>query len=87
MERDSCQARTYVEAGEMTDVGEETSLAALDLTTLDANARARWLYKRRLYGMVNVRTDGQELYAARRVAAGYWWESYGPLAPGPRPVD
>lgn len=43
-------------------------------------ARARTLFKRRLHGMINVRTDGKHLYAFRRVAAGYAWESYGPLA-------
>ena len=52
---------------------------------VDADARARFLFKRRLHGMINVRTDGQALYAARRVATGYWWESYGPLTPAPRP--
>ena len=36
----------------------------------------RKTYKRRLHGMINVRTDGQKIVAARRVAAGYWWESY-----------
>lgn len=42
-------------------------------------ARARQLFKRRLHGMINVRSDGKQLYAFRRVAAGYAWESYGPL--------
>jgi beta-lactamase superfamily II metal-dependent hydrolase len=31
----------------------------------------RDLFKRRLHGMINVRTDGEEIYAARRVAATY----------------
>jgi len=34
--------------------------------------------------MINVRTDGQRLYAARRVSASYQWESYGPLVPAER---
>lgn len=42
-------------------------------------ARERHLFKRRLHGMINVRTDGKQLYAFRRVMAGYAWESYGPL--------
>ncbi|MEZ4299051.1 MAG: MBL fold metallo-hydrolase [Polyangiaceae bacterium] len=37
------------------------------------------LFKRSLHGMINVRTDGRDLYAARRVAASYQWESYGPV--------
>ncbi len=37
------------------------------------------LFKKRLNGMINVRTDGKNLYAMRRVTAWYWWESYGPL--------
>lgn len=40
------------------------------------NAR---LFKKRLHGMINVRTNGKDLYAMRRVNAGYWWESYGPI--------
>jgi hypothetical protein len=37
------------------------------------------LFKRRLHGMINVRTDGVNLYAARRVPANYWWEAYDPM--------
>ena len=37
----------------------------------------RELFKRRLHGMINVRTDGKQIYAARRVAAGYMSEYYG----------
>jgi competence protein ComEC len=50
-----------------------------------ADSRARLTFKRRLHGMINVRTDGRKMYAARRVAAPYQWESYGPLTPSPRP--
>jgi hypothetical protein len=28
-----------------------------------------------------VRTNGNKIYAARRVIAGYQWESYGPIKP------
>ena len=80
-------AATFVEAGETAETEGEASLERLDFTTLDANAQARRLFKLRLHGMINVRTDGQQLYAARRVAAGYWWESYGPLLPAPRPAN
>jgi len=78
-------AATFVEAGQGIVPEEELSLEGEDFRTTAANARARQLFKRRLHGMINVRTDGQALYAARRVAAGYWWESYGPLVPAPRP--
>jgi competence protein ComEC len=49
----------------------------------DPDATLRNLFKRRLHGMINVRSDGTRLYAARRVAAGYWWESYGPIPAAP----
>lgn len=74
-------AATFVEAGQEIDREEDTSLENEDFRTTEVNAKARRLFKRRLHGMINVRSNGQELYAARRVAAGYWWESYGPLAP------
>jgi hypothetical protein len=35
---------------------------------------------------INVRAAGTRIFAARRVLAGYWWESYGPLAPAPMPT-
>ncbi|MEJ2422206.1 MAG: MBL fold metallo-hydrolase [Acidobacteriota bacterium] len=58
-------AATFVEAGDV-----DNSIVT------DSGAEARRLFKRRLHGMINVRTDGEKLYSARRVAAGYWWESY-----------
>lgn len=63
--------------------GGET-LETLDVAAPDAFVKAHQLFKRRLHGMINVRTDGDHLYAARRVAAGYWWESYGPVTAVPR---
>jgi len=39
---------------------------------------------KRLNGLINVRTDGNNLYAARRVAAGYQFVAYGPLELAPR---
>jgi len=62
---------------------EEMDLVALDTSSPDANFLGRLLFKRRLHGMINIRTNGQKIYAARRVAAGYWWESYGGLTPAP----
>ena len=79
-------AAAFTEVGSETDLQEDVSLENADFRTAEANVRARQLFKRRLHGMINVRTDGQELYAARRVASGYWWESYGPLTPAERPA-
>ncbi len=49
----------------------------------DPNAQLRELFKRRLHGMINVRSDGSNLYAARRVVAAYQWEAYGPVPSAP----
>jgi len=49
-----------------------------------AMSKLRLLYKRRLHGMINVRTDGNKIYAARRVNAPYQWESYGDIKPSAR---
>lgn len=43
--------------------------------------QARRRFKKRLNGIINVRTDGENLYAARRVAAGYQFVTYGPILP------
>lgn len=76
-------AATFEEVGQSDSPNEAINLAELNFITIEANALARNLFKRRLHGMINVRTDGQELFAARRVAAGYWWEAYGPENPAP----
>jgi hypothetical protein len=46
--------------------------------------QARRRFKKRLNGIINVRTDGTNLYSARRVAAGYQFVTYGPIALAPR---
>jgi len=76
-------AATFLEA-DSTDRADSEALDDLDPDAGDANERARRLFKRRLHGMINVRSNGKEMYAARRVATGYWWESYGPLQPAER---
>jgi beta-lactamase superfamily II metal-dependent hydrolase len=77
-------AAAFVDSGE-TILPEEANLTldAIDFSSATANATARRLFKQRLPGIINVRTNGSEIYAARRVAAGYWWEAYGPLLPAP----
>lgn len=46
--------------------------------------RQRFLFKRRLHGMINGRTDDQTIFAARRLASPVAWEHYGPLKPAVR---
>lgn len=58
------------------DRGEATALDNLSVSSPEDRRETRIRFKRRLHGMINVRTDGVKLYCARRVAAGYWWESY-----------
>lgn len=48
-------------------------------TIRDEDLKKARLFKKKLHGMINVRTNGSDLYAMRRVNAGYWWESYGPM--------
>jgi len=79
-------AATYVDSDHtLEDIDADESLRDLDFSTADANRTARELFKLRLPGIINVRTDGQELYAARRVAASYCWEAYEPMEPAEHP--
>jgi competence protein ComEC len=60
-------------------VAEEERLRDASTTThITANRESneRELFKRRLHGMINIRTDGNILFAARRVASSYMWEWY-----------
>jgi beta-lactamase superfamily II metal-dependent hydrolase len=45
------------------------------------NARQR--FKKNLNGLINVRTDGSRIFAARRVNAGFQFETYGPSPAAP----
>jgi competence protein ComEC len=45
----------------------------------DEDLKKAQIFKKKLHGMINVRSDGKNLYAMRRVNANYWWESYGPI--------
>ena len=62
----------------------EGTLESLEITKPKIEASARRTFKKTLNGMINVRTDGNVIYAARRVGASYWWESYGPITPASR---
>jgi hypothetical protein len=79
-------AATFVDAGDALAVAaaaieEPITLDDLDFSTAAANRIARRRFKKVLPGIINIRTDGRVLYAARRVAASYQWESYGPIEP------
>lgn len=63
------------------DTSAETGLADLNFEEAAANIDARQRFKKKLPGIINVRTDGEHLYAFRRVQQGYQWESYGPIQP------
>ncbi len=76
-------AATFVETDEKPDESYEASLAEMSGAGDSVMSVARRFFKRRLHGMINVRSDGRRLYAARRVSGGAWWESYGPLTPAP----
>jgi len=79
-------ASSFEDVGE--NIKEEIKLSEEELKALDKDTllRLRKLFKRRLHGMINVRTNGEELCAARRVKASWCWESYGGIAPTPRSV-
>jgi hypothetical protein len=79
-------AATFVDAGDdeavaSAHIEELSTLGDLDFSDSAANSVARRRFKKVLPGIINIRTDGREIYAARRVKAGYHWESYGPIEP------
>lgn len=76
-------AATFSDAGDRAAVDEyePTTLGDLDFSSASSNKIARRRFKKVLSGIINVRTDGEEIYAARRVRASYQWELYGPITP------
>ena len=75
-------AATFTETGEVDEpVAEvpEDMDPGLMFSTAPLNSDARKRFKKALSGIINVRSNGRELYAARRVAAGYQWEAYEPI--------
>ena len=78
-------AATFVGDGATADPSEGTAIDGLDFTKATGNETARKRFKLLLPGIINIRTDGRELYAARRVNASYQWEAYEPAEPAPRP--
>jgi hypothetical protein len=77
-------AALFVDSGDpasVQDTGTVTTLGDLDFTKSEDNVEARQRFKKVLPGIINVRTNGQEIYAFRRIQQSYQWESYGPIAP------
>lgn len=76
-------AATFADAGDSAavDNNEPTTLGDLDFSSASSNAIARRRFKKVLSGIINVRTDGNDIYCARRVRASYQWELYGPIEP------
>ncbi len=75
-------AATFVDDSDAAvDENEPTTLGDLDFSSAAANKEARRRFKKVLSGIINVRTDGQHMYSARRVRASYQWELYGPVEP------
>lgn len=79
-------AATFVDSGEELEVIDSDLDGIDDFSTAESNLVARKLFKQSLPGIINVRSDGKDIYAARRVSAGYWWEAYGPIKPQPFPT-
>lgn len=78
-------AGRFVEVKDQAQAGAQQPSPAPGATpTESVDAKARRIFKRRLHGMINVRTDGVKIYAARRVSAKYQWEAY-EETPAPRP--
>ncbi len=77
-------ARTFSDIGEPDPAEsnpQDVRFHDLRFATSAENAEARRRFKLILPGIINVRTNGREIYAFRRVQTGYQWESYGPIEP------
>lgn len=76
-------AALFVDAGDPEALNNgadtKTELDDLDFSSSDANVEARKRFKKVLPGIINIRTNGEQIYAFRRVQQGYQWVSYGPI--------
>lgn len=70
---------------------ENLDLSDKEWKTLDSTSlkKLRKQFKRRLHGMINIRTDGNTIFAARRIKTAHGWEYYGDMSPSNRslPLD
>jgi len=76
-------AATFLDVGDphtvaMAILEEPTTLSDLDFKDHSDNYVARLRFKQVLPGIINVRSSGEKLFAARRIDAWYQWESYEP---------
>ncbi len=74
-------AALFVDAGDAVavaeaDIDEPTTLGDLNFALADSNRVARRRFKKVLPGVINVRTDGKQIFSASRIPQGYLWESY-----------
>lgn len=79
-------AALFVDDGDpdsLEDAGSTTTLGDIDFSKSGANKEARLRFKKVLPGIINVRSNGTQIYAFRRVQQGYQWVSYGPIDPVP----
>lgn len=60
--------------------GDQATVDANGGTTPEENSVKRELFRKLLPGIINVRTNGKDLFAATRVQASYWWVTF-PDAP------
>ena len=74
---DAGDAATVAAAG----IDEPTTLGDLNFALAESNTVAHRRFKKVLPGIINVRTNGEQMYAFRRVQQGYQWVSYGPIDP------
>lgn len=77
-------AALFVDSGDPhlgTDTGTPNTPGDIDFSSAASNTEARQRFKKILPGIINVRTDGEQIYAFRRVQQSYQWESYGPIEP------
>ncbi len=75
-------AATFIDANDDEAHAEEVAGEVdpdLRFATALQNSQARKRFKKALPGLINIRSNGRELYAARRVMASYQWESYSPI--------
>jgi beta-lactamase superfamily II metal-dependent hydrolase len=77
-------ARTFMDVKDNLKEEFEVTNEVLENIDDDLLEKIRLLYKKRLNGMINVRSDGESLFTARRISSGQRWEYYDNIAPVPR---
>jgi glyoxylase-like metal-dependent hydrolase (beta-lactamase superfamily II) len=65
----------------------QDAVDAVPKSTPANNSVKRELFHKLLPGIINIRTDGNEIYAATRVMTGYQWVPFGPVPASERSID